>query len=507
MNSFQSSDVEMVALLLGAIAFLTALASGTVLIPIMYRLCWKWKLLDKPDGTLKCHTRPTATLGGIPLFISVMLGVLVLLSMNINLDLTILPSLELGISWGALLLCGLIILSIGIADDIYHVKPRTKILFQIIASTVLIGSGLVISNVECFGIFALRMGAMSVPFTLFWLVGSCNAYNFIDGMDGLASGIGAVTAFALAVLGFYSGIHGPAIVALVLAGALTAMLLFNVKPAMIFLGDSGSQLIGLILGALSIKIATMGGLFSLPIAGIIMSVPIFDALLAILRRFSSHESPANGDHRHIHHCLRKHGLTVNQTVVSICMVSLLAGFIGIAFRFSPSPICVACALMFVITEAYVGMRMGCLKLSEVTGWFRSLWALRNRKALSQILTPKPLPFVEIEALWDRMKPYFETMELDRAVLTLEGDGSEENSETYLWTRSSNSAELLNNRWTKRFSIGEDQERVATLRLESVEQLRQDERRIDWLLKQIRNNVRHVSSHKENNTVSDAIATP
>ena len=506
MNSFQSSDVEMIALLIGAIAFLTSLTAGVVLIPIMYHFCLKWKLLNEPDGTLKCHTKPTATLGGIPLFISVMLGVLVLLSMNLKMDLSILPSLELGISWGALLLCGMIILSIGIADDICHVKPRTKILFQLIASTVLIGSGLVIFNIDFFGIFSMRMGAMAVPFTLFWLVGSCNAYNFIDGMDGLASGIGAVTAFALALLGFYSGIHGPAIVALALAGALSAMLLFNVKPAMIFLGDSGSQLIGLILGALTLKIATMNGHFSLPIAGIIMSVLIVDAFLAILRRFGRHESPANGDHRHIHHCLRKHGLSVNQTVSSICTVSILAGFIAISFRFSPTPICIICAVVFILTEMYIGMRLGCLKMSEVTGWFASLWAIRNPKNISHMLIPKPSPFIEIEALWVHMKPYFETMKLDRAVLTLEGVDGKNNSQTYLWTRSNNSLELLNNRWTKRFAIGEDQGRLATLRLESVSQMRQDEHSIDWLLKQIRNNVRFVSSHKENQVVSDKITS-
>jgi hypothetical protein len=105
-----------------------------------------------------------------------------------------------------------------------------------------------------------------------------------------------------------------------------------------------------------------------------------------------------------------------------------------------------------------------------------------------------------------MKPCFETMKLDRALLTLEGVDGKNNSQTYLWTRSNNSLELLNNRWTKRFAIGEDQGRVATLRLGSVSQMRQDEHSIDWLLKQIRNNVRFVSSHKENQVVSDKITS-
>ena len=495
MSSFNPSDVEIVALILGALAFLAALSFGVIFTPIMHHYSWKWRALDEPDGTLKCHTKPTATLGGVPLFFAIIVGMSVLLSMNINMDLSGLPSLELGISWGALLLCGVVILSIGIADDLFQVKPRTKILFQMLASTVLIGSGLVIHHVDCFDVFSVRMGAMAVPFTLFWLVGSCNAYNFIDGMDGLASGIGVVAALALAALGFYSGIHGPAIVALALAGALCAMLLFNVKPAMIFLGDSGSQLVGLILGALSIKIATVSFLFALPIAGLIMSVPIIDAFLAIVRRFSSHESPANGDHRHIHHCLRKFGFSVNQTVILLCSVSALAGVLAISFRHTMGPVCIVAAVAFVLLELYLGMRMGCLKVSEMTFWLKSLVSAFGPVSAPQENALQASAFIELEDLWNRMKPHFETMKLDRAVLTLEGVGvdGKANYQTYQWSRTNNLAQLLSSRWTKRFSIGEDKARLATLRLESVEQLRQDEQRIDWLLKQIRNNVQYVSN--------------
>ena len=487
---------EAILILSGAV-FLTALASGTLLIALVHRISWRIGVLDKPDGQLKCHQKPTATLGGIALFFSMVIAMTLPALVRYGLNPQgVFEYLSLNISRGALLIAGLIIVTLGATDDIYRVMPRTKLLFQMLASTVLIGSGLVISRCDFFGVFNIYLGALGVPFTLFWLVGSCNAFNFIDGLDGLASGIGLVVSLALAILGLYFGMIGTALLALALAGALLAMLLFNIRPALIFLGDSGSQLIGLMLGVLSIRIASASGSFALPAAGLILSIPIIDAFLSILRRYSSAESPAHGDRHHAHHRLRRLGFGVTQTSMTLWLATAVAGTMGLLSILIPGIWMGLAALAFVGLEIFLGVRLGCVDFSVVSrrlaGTFR--W---NDVADRETATRKRV--AELEVLWDRMKPLFEQMKLDRVILTLEGIGTDgrTNYETYQWVRNDKLiAEILNSRWTKRFSLDGDTSRMATLRLESAAQLRQDEKRIDWLLKQIRSNMRHVAQQRQ-----------
>ncbi|MCH9021215.1 MAG: undecaprenyl/decaprenyl-phosphate alpha-N-acetylglucosaminyl 1-phosphate transferase [Planctomycetes bacterium] len=475
-------------------AFITALAIGVLMTSLMHRLSWRWGALDRPDGTLKCHTKPIATLGGIPLFLAFLAGSGVLLLAGYKS--TLLTALGDNIPIGALFVSGMIILSVGISDDLRQVKPRTKLLFQMLASTVLIGSGLIVHRLDFFGIFEISLGVLAVPFCLFWLVGCCNAFNFIDGLDGLASGLGVIIALCLGILGLCNGLMGPAILAFSVSGALLAILVFNIKPAIIFLGDSGSQLVGLLLGALSLKIATVNGAFALPTAGLILSVPIIDTFLSILRRYSHWDSPASGDHCHIHHRLQKYGLGVNQTIMTLWFISVLAGVVGIACRYQAGLGLGLAAVAFVMVEVYLGFRLGCLDLHEI----------KQRLAVSLRLAPVPVaqPAVvehqlsHLESLWNRMKPLFEQMELDRAILTLEGVGEDgqPNIESYQWVRSEKLvADLLASRWTKRFSLGDDSSHIATLRLESVQQQLQDEQHIDWLLTQIRSNMQGTSDPK------------
>jgi hypothetical protein len=369
-----------------------------------------------------------------------------------------------------------------------RVRPRTKFLFQTIAAMVLVGSGLIVERCRFFDVFDIPLGVIGVPFTVFWIVGSCNAFNFIDGMDGLASGIGVISSIFLAIVGFITGSFDAAIVALAMAGGLMAILLFNIKPAAIFLGDSGSQLVGLMLGVISLKVATVNGAFLLACAGTILSIPILDAFLAILRRFSLGESPAYGDHRHIHHCLRNHGLSITKTSVLLWSAAVAAGIMGVLFRYGTGVAVGIAALVFVMLEMYLGIRLGCLDINEFVS--RLNWARKSKP-----LAVKSKAKSRLDNLWDHMKPLFEQMKLDRAVLTLEGvnENGQTNFETYMWVRSEKlMADILLNRWTKRFSLDDKQQRMATLRLETAQQSLRDEQRIEWLLKEIRSNMQMVN---------------
>ncbi|MBN2376789.1 MAG: undecaprenyl/decaprenyl-phosphate alpha-N-acetylglucosaminyl 1-phosphate transferase [Sedimentisphaerales bacterium] len=482
-----SSTVLEIALIVGGSAFLVAFSVGMFLVSKMCHISWRMGAIDKPDGFLKCHVRPTATLGGVPLFGATLVGMLVIISAFYGTSNAYFNPVDKGISWGAVLVASLIILSVGISDDIRQVMPRTKFLFQLMAATILVSSGLAIRQCSFFGLFEFSLGMFAIPFTLFWLVGSCNAFNFIDGMDGLAAGIGTVIASALAVLGFANGAWPAAFLAITLAGSLLAILLFNIRPAKIFMGDSGSQLAGLLLGMLAIQATTVNGVISLPSAGIVLSIPIIDAFLSILRRYSISESPACGDHKHIHHCLRLHGFKVNNTAVTLWIAAALCGTMALFTQFIPGRQTAVAAIMFVAMEFYVGIRLGCLnpKLlwQKITGGFRQQ---------PQQDSSSNRHMAELETLWKRMEPLFDQMHLDRVVLTLEGVNEQglTNRQTYRWVRSNElMADLLHSQWTKRFSVDSQGHRIATLRLESADQLHRDEERIDWLVNQISDNVR------------------
>ncbi len=484
-----------IALLAGGILFLFTLTIGVLCTSWMCRLSWRWGALDRPDGFLKRHGKATATLGGVPLFAAILSGVLFLLFMGRGLEDVAAKYFGSNVSGKALLAASLIILALGICDDIHRVMPRTKFLFQIMAAMILVGSGLAVHRLDIFGVFEIPLGILAVPFTLFWLVGSCNAFNFIDGMDGLASGIGLVISLVLAGLGFLVGDFCSGLLSLVLGGGLLAILLFNRKPAVIFLGDSGSQLVGLLLGMLTIQIATIQDVFYLPCAGIILSVPIVDAFLSILRRYSASESPALGDHRHIHHCLRHRGMSVNRVALVLSLSALISGVAGILCVKGQGVWVAMSALGFVLLEVTLAIYAGCLNVRVFTERLRGSFRWSVVPA-NQAKTGKGM--AELEVLWDRMKPLFEQMMLDRAVLTLEGVNADGRTdcETYQWVRSEELiAELFRNQWTKRFSLEGDIPRIATLRLESAKQQLKDEQRIDLLLKEIRNNMKSNSKRR------------
>lgn len=481
-----------IAFIVGACAFLTALAIGVLLTSLWCRLSWRFGALDRPDGQLKCHRRATPTLGGLPLFAALLIGVVVSFAPTRNLWYAGAYPPAWNVQLGSLLVGSLVILAVGISDDLRGIMPRTKLLFQMLSAVVLVGGGLIVRRVDFFGVFEIPLGVLGVPFTLFWLIGSCNAFNFIDGMDGLASGIGTVIAMVLAVLGFFTGAYGAAVVSLALAGSLLSVLLFNIKPAMIFLGDSGSQLLGLIVGVLAIRIAGMNGTFALPAVGVILSVPVLDALLSILRRWSASMSPAKGDHHHIHHCLARCGLSVRQVSAVLCAVTVLTGLMGIACWLGMGVPMGFAALAFVCLELYLGLRLGCLDIRQFSQ--RVAVVMKLREPAFDIAAEKSKS--NLELLWDRMKPVFEQMELDRAVLTLQAtdDTGRKNHEIYQWVRSDELiADLLSRKWSKRFSLGDDDDnQVAILRLESADPPRSESERIDWVLREITNNMRLVS---------------
>jgi UDP-GlcNAc:undecaprenyl-phosphate/decaprenyl-phosphate GlcNAc-1-phosphate transferase len=308
-----------------AASFVLSLA----LTPLTRTLSGWWGLVDQPDGRRKIHARAVPLVGGPTLLVSVVLAIAAALLFP-------LPFGSLGsgedVNLLGLLLGGVAIAAVGMADDRFGLRGRHKLCGQIVAAAIVIGSGVVVRDIQLFG-WHLELGLLSIPFTLFLLLGAINSLNLIDGMDGLLGSVGLILSLALAAMAALAGHWSAAAVACALAGALLGFLRYNLPPASVFLGDSGSMLVGLVLGTLAIQSslkapATIA--LATPVALLIL--PIFDTTAAILRRKLTGRSLYTSDRAHLHHCLLRSGLSTWGALVLICCFCLLAGFGVLASR-------------------------------------------------------------------------------------------------------------------------------------------------------------------------------
>jgi UDP-GlcNAc:undecaprenyl-phosphate GlcNAc-1-phosphate transferase len=212
-------------------------------------------------------------------------------------------------------------------DDRYGMRGRYKLLGQTVAALIVIAAGL---EIKAFTLFSQRieLGPLSVPFTLFWLLGAINSLNLLDGIDGLATTIGIILCAAITVMAMWIDQASIAVVAAVFGGAMLGFLRFNFPPASIFLGDAGSMLIGLVVGSLAIGASLKGPAtvaMAAPMA--IWALPMFDSFIAILRRKLTGRSIYATDRGHLHHRLmaRFGKNTRVLAVVAVCCAVTCAG--------------------------------------------------------------------------------------------------------------------------------------------------------------------------------------
>lgn len=310
------------------LVFLVALASCLALTPAVGWLCRRQGWLDLPDGERKLHTIPMPRLGGVAVYASLVLA--------FGCYAYFLPeegwSVQniLDVYLPLLVACGAVML-VGVADDIRGVRPIVKIAVQAAAATYLYMHGhqiAIISN-PLLG-DPIELGWLSFPLTILWFVGLSNAFNLIDGLDGLAAGVALFATGTLYVAAVGNQRESAAVVIAALAGALLGFLRYNFNPATIFLGDSGSLFIGFALAAFSIRssmkattaIAVGAPLFAL-------ALPILDVGLAIARRFVAGYGIFHSDRRHIHHRLLYLGLTPRRAVMYLYGAAAVFGSIAL----------------------------------------------------------------------------------------------------------------------------------------------------------------------------------
>lgn len=299
------------------IAFLIAHISTYVLTKPVKQFAIRTGAIDFPNHR-KIHQQPTPRLGGLAIFLGAFLGALYLQ-----------PRHEYMVE---ILIGAIVILITGALDDRFSLKPLVKLSGQLIAAFLLITSGLIINQITLpvFGI--VDLGILSVPVTLFWIIGITNAINLIDGLDGLATGVSTIALISMFIMAIIDVRVMAAYLCVVLIGANLGFLYHNFHPATIYMGDTGSNFLGYMIAVVSILgLFKNIALFSFIIPVIVLAVPIFDTIFAIVRRALNKESIMRADNQHIHYQLMKAGFSHRQAVIILYGFSALFGLIAIIF--------------------------------------------------------------------------------------------------------------------------------------------------------------------------------
>lgn len=298
-------------LFLGLCSFIASF----LLTPLCRDLFQHWGILDQADNIRKIHTDPIPRVGGVPILLSYVASYGLLFAFPLKGGHAIYQNLPYVMQ--LLPAIGLIFLT-GLLDDMMTLKPWQKLLGQLAASGLAWWAGVRILNVVGLTI----ENGWSLLLTVLWLLACSNAFNLIDGVDGLASGVGLFATLTILISGLLQQNAYLALATVPLFGALLAFLRYNFNPATIFLGDSGSLLIGFLLGCYAIiwgqKSATLLGMTA-PV--MVLAVPLLDVMLAIARRYLRHQPIFGADRGHIHHRLLDRGLTPRRVALLLYGVS------------------------------------------------------------------------------------------------------------------------------------------------------------------------------------------
>lgn len=298
-----------------AVAFFIGLITTWFLVPYVRKLAIKLGALDKPDAR-KVHKNTIPRMGGLAIYIGFIIAVVV--SMHLSKEI-------IGMLIGATM-----IVALGIADDIYQLDAKVKLLGQIAAAAVL-----VLFDVKI-GWIANPIGDyvyleyFAIPFTILWVVSLTNVVNLIDGLDGLAAGVSIIASITVILVALKQGFYPAAILTAAVAGSALGFIKYNFNPAVIFMGDTGSMFLGYILASISIlgavKTATT---IALVVPAIALGLPIMDTAFAIMRRYSNGKPIFKPDKGHFHHRLLAMGFSQKQAVLLMYCISAVLGISAI----------------------------------------------------------------------------------------------------------------------------------------------------------------------------------
>lgn len=314
------------------VVFGVALAVTLMVTPVARLVGDRWGIVARPGGR-NVHQGSVARIGGVAIFTGFLAAALVRL-IGERLwgwppALTLVDPRVPGV-FAALTVMFLV----GLVDDVLNLSPGAKLAGQVIAASIAYATGVRIEWIgNPFGGGLQQLGILSIPLTLFWMVGFANVINLIDGLDGLAAGIAAIAAATLLVLALETNQALAAIIAAAVIGACVGFLRYNFNPASIFMGDSGALFLGFTLGCISLLgVMKSVAAVTLAVPLLIIGVPVFDTLSAIVRRRRHGRPIQEADKGHIHHRLMERGFTQRQTVLIIYVWSIALAVGGYAIR-------------------------------------------------------------------------------------------------------------------------------------------------------------------------------
>jgi len=327
-------------LLAVGVALVLSLAST----PAVKWLAVRIGAIDVPKDSRRIHKSPVPRLGGLAIFIGFLLSVIFMAEIDVQIR---------GILIGAV-----IIVILGVIDDIISLRAYIKFIVQIAAALVAVFHGVLIEIFSNPFVFAeaevVFLGYLSIPVTVLWIVGITNSVNLIDGLDGLAVGVSTISSAVMLVIALLVADSNVAIIMAALAGACLGFLPYNFNPAKIFMGDTGALLLGYVLATVSIL-----GLFkfyavvSFAAPFLVLAVPLFDTSFAFFRRLAKGKNPMSPDRGHFHHRLIDMGLSQKQAVAILYAVSGLLGLVAVVITTSDEMRALILVIAVIIAAAIV----------------------------------------------------------------------------------------------------------------------------------------------------------
>jgi len=293
-----------------------ALVSYTTTPPVRL-LAFRIGAIDIPTDARRMHKKPIPRIGGLAIFAGFLIATLVFCE----------PTSQLFAIW----IGGGILVFLGILDDIFRLPAWIKLIVQLCVAGIAVSFGILIEHITVLG-HTINFEYFSIPITMLWIVGLSNAINLIDGLDGLSCGVSAITSSSIFMVMLITGDYTSALITAILTGACLGFLPYNLNPAKIFMGDTGALFLGYTLSIISVqglfKLHTMLS-FLVPLS--IFALPIFDTLIAIIRRVVHKQSPFHPDRGHFHHKLVDMGFSHKEAVKILYAVCGIMGLVAVTY--------------------------------------------------------------------------------------------------------------------------------------------------------------------------------
>ncbi|MBQ2118607.1 MAG: undecaprenyl/decaprenyl-phosphate alpha-N-acetylglucosaminyl 1-phosphate transferase [Clostridia bacterium] len=312
--------------------------------PAVRVLAYRLNAVDRPHprDRRRMHRRAVPRIGGLAMFFAFLIVTVAFCDVS-----PLLASLLLG---------GMVLVFLGVLDDIFSLKAWVKALVQLAVSFIPILFGLRINFFSWFG-GQVQLGVFSIPVTVFWIMALTNAINLIDGLDGLACGVSAISSLSMTVVTILNGDPVSALFCAILAGTCAGFLPFNSNPAKIEMGDTGALFLGYTMAVLSISgLFKIHAAISFLIPLSVFGLPLFDTFFAVLRRLARGQSPFKADHGHLHHRLVEMGFGHRQSVKILYAISGIFGIAAVLLTqdsLLPAMILFAAAFVLILVTYFI----------------------------------------------------------------------------------------------------------------------------------------------------------